>query len=242
MKAEQDRSALVTGVSAGIGANIAKFFLRRNWTVCGLSRRKPEIEDSRFSWYPCDLSDPKALASLTPRLAGPYDAIVHNAASSGAIGPACSLPLETWREAFEVNFFAPLGLTQHILPHCRPNACFIFLSGGGSVTPKPFVGPYAVSKLALIKLAEQLAIEYPSFRFYAMAPGAHDTKLFEEQNSMTSGPLPRFADFVEVERLLETFLDDTSGRLRGKLVHVRDSIEDLLSVRDGGTIRRVERS
>ena len=92
------------------------------------------------------------------------------------------------------------------------------------MTPKPFVGPYAVSKLAVTKLAEQLALEYPSFRFYALAPGAHNTKLFDEQNSMSSGPLPRFVDFADVERLLETLLGDTDGRLRGKLIHVRDDV------------------
>ena len=239
MTAAGSKHVLITGVSAGIGANIAQFFLRQGWTVYGLSRRTPAFQDTRFIWQQCDLTDPAAIAAWAAGDVA-FDAIVHNAALSGALGPGLGIPMAAWREAFEVNFFAPLDLTQRLIGHCRPNACIIFLSGGGSVTPKPFVGPYAVSKLAVTKLAEQLALEYPEFRFYGLAPGAHNTKLFDEQNSMSSGALPRFAEFADVERLLDTFLADTTGRLRGRLVHVRDDIEKMLAAPEAGMIRRLE--
>jgi NAD(P)-dependent dehydrogenase (short-subunit alcohol dehydrogenase family) len=241
MMAAAGSNAVITGVSVGIGNNLARFLLREGWSVYGLSRRKPDIEDAQFFWRQCDITDVEAIASLTQRLPATIDAVVHNAGASGGVGPGLDIALEAWRAAFEVNFFAPLNLTKQIVQRCRPNACFIFLSGGGSVTPKPFVGPYAVSKLAVTKLAEQLALEYRTFRFYAMAPGAHNTQLFAEQNSMSSGKPPPFGDFAQVERLLQTLIADSEGRLSGKLVHVRDDIEQLLSVRDGGTVRRVER-
>jgi benzil reductase ((S)-benzoin forming) len=241
MTATQPKHVIITGVSTGIGNNLAKFLLGQGWSVYGLSRQQPDLEGSHFFWRRCDLRDPAAVAAFVAHLPAAIDVVVHNAGASGAVGPALDLELAAWRDAFEVNFFAPLNLTKQVMQRCRANACFIFLSGGGSVTPKPFVGPYAVSKLAVTKLAEQLALDYPNFRFYAMAPGAHNTKLFEEQNSMTSGKLPPFADFADVARLLQTLIADTDGRLRGRLVHVRDDIEQLLSVPDGGTVRRVER-
>lgn len=241
MTAAAGRSVVITGVSVGIGNNLARFLLREGWSVYGLSRRKPDIEDAHFSWCQCDITDAQGVAAVMQRLPAALDVVVHNAGASGGLGPGLDIPLEAWRAAFEVNFFAPLNLSKHLIQRCRPKACFIFLSGGGSVTPKPFVGPYAVSKLAVTKLAEQLALEYPGFRFYAMAPGAHNTKLFEEQNSMSSGAPPPFADFAAVTRLLQTLIADTERRFGGKLLHVRDDLEQLLSVRDGGTIRRVER-
>ena len=102
------------------------------------------------------------------------------------------------------------------------------------------MGPYAVSKLAVIKLAEQLTLEYPSFRFSPWRR-EHDTELFREQHHLSREPLPRFAEFAECSaRFLERLMADTEGSLRGKLVHVRDDIEKLLAVPDSGSIRRVE--
>jgi NAD(P)-dependent dehydrogenase (short-subunit alcohol dehydrogenase family) len=108
------------------------------------------------------------------------------------------------------------------------------------VTPRPQVGPYAISKLALVKLAEQLALEYPGLRFYGLAPGAHPTKLFEEQRRVAT-TAPPFAHLSDVARLLHTLIADGEGRLNGRLIHIRDDIEKLLSLKDGGTVRRVER-
>ena len=241
MMAADGKHVIITGVSTGIGNKLTRFLLQEGWSVYGLSRRKPDIEASHFFWCACDITHPAAVAAAVQHLPATIDALVHNAGASGAVGPGLSIELEAWRTAFEVNFFAPLNLTKQVVERCRSNACVVFLSGGGSVTPKPFVGPYAVSKLAATKLAEQLALEYPRLRFYALAPGAHNTKLFEEQNSMSSEKLPPFAEFAAVTRLFQTLIDDTDGRLNGKLVHVRDDIEQLLSVPDGGTIRRVER-
>jgi NAD(P)-dependent dehydrogenase (short-subunit alcohol dehydrogenase family) len=237
----ETRNALITGVSAGIGNYLAKFLLQEGWFVEGISRREPDIRDVRFAWYGCDLGDAAAVASLAHRLSTPLDVVVHNAAVSGAVGPGLDIELTAWRAAFEVNFFAPLILSKHLLAHCSRNACVVFLSGGGAVTARPLVGPYAISKLAVVKLAEQLALEYPRHRFYAVAPGVHRTRLFEEQRQAVSAPPPQFADFAEVARLLQTLIADGGGRLNGKLIHIRDDIEKLLSVTDGGTVRRIER-
>jgi NAD(P)-dependent dehydrogenase (short-subunit alcohol dehydrogenase family) len=237
----EGRSAIITGASAGIGNHLARSLLHEGWSVYGVSRRMPDIVDPHFVWCECDIANAAAVASMVQRLPSTVDAVVHNAAVSGAVGPGLDTDLAAWRAAFEVNFFAPLNLTKHLVPRCRPNACIVFLSGGGAVTPRPFVGPYALSKLAVVKLAEQLALEYPGVRFYALAPGVHRTELFEEQRRATSAALPPFATFEEVARLLHTLIADVGGRLNGRLVHIRDDLEALLSVADGGLIRRVER-
>jgi NAD(P)-dependent dehydrogenase (short-subunit alcohol dehydrogenase family) len=234
------KRAIVTGVSSGLGKYLAEFLLQQGWSVAALSRREPQIRHSHFVWQACDLGDARAVDGVVEHLPAPIDLVIHNAAVSGGLGPGLEIDLAAWRHAFEVNFFAPLSLTKHLLARCRPNACFVFLSGGGAVTPRPRVGPYAISKLAVVKLAEQLALEYPGSRFYALAPGAHPTRLFEEQHRASSSPPPPFAALDQVARMLERLIDDTPGRLNGRLVHVRDDIEKLLSVPGGGTVRRVE--
>jgi 3-oxoacyl-[acyl-carrier protein] reductase len=241
MTPAEERNAIITGASAGIGNHLARALVADGWRVYGLSRRRPDIIDPRFAWCECDLGDAAAVASVLQHLPSSVDAVVHNAAVTGGTGPGLEIDPAAWRAAFEVNFFAPLDLTKRLVPRYRPNACVIFLSGGGAVTPRALVGPYALSKLAAVKLAEQLALDHPGLRFYALAPGIHRTALFAEQQRATAAPQPPAATFDEVARLLRVLIADTDARLNGKLVHIRDDIETLLGVPDGGLVRRVER-
>ena len=51
------KHAVVTGVSSGIGAAIAERLLADGWSVLGLSRRKPTLDDDRFDWGETDMAD-----------------------------------------------------------------------------------------------------------------------------------------------------------------------------------------
>ena len=240
MAPESANQVLITGVSRGIGEIIARFFLGRGWTVHGLSRSPPALSDPRLVWHRVDLRNAEDLERVLGKLAGPLDCVVLNAGMLGPMGTSLEIPIAGWRETFDVNFFTPLAIIKAVLPKCTPNAYLIFLSGGGAVTPLSGVGPYALSKLAIVKLVEQLSLEEDRARFYAMAPGAVDTKIFREHHARSGGDMPKFTTPGEIETLLGQFLEDRDGRLNGKLVHVRDDVAKLLSVRDGGFVRRVE--
>lgn len=206
-----------------------------------VSRSQPRIRHGRFFWERCDISDPVAVNRVFAGITETFSCVVNNAARGGPVGPSLQIPLWQWRKTFEVNFFSHLDIVGHAIEHCNPGACFIFLSGGGAVTPRPFLGPYATSKLAITKLVEQLSLEYKKFRFYAVAPGTHDTRILRELFRGLQRTPPRFTDFEDVERLLETLVNDRGGRLNGRLLHVRDDVRALLSIEDGGYIRRVEK-
>ena len=240
MAPNETTNVLITGVSRGIGETIARFFLANGWVVHGISRSEPRIKDSRLVWHRADVGNTDELRRVLGELPGPFDCVVENAGMLGPIGRSLEIPMDGWRTTFDVNFFAPLTITRGILAKTNPNACFIFLSGGGAVTPVSGVGPYALSKLAIVKLVEQLSIEEDRFRFYAMAPGAVDTEIFREHHARSGGAVPRFTTADEIEALVAKLLADTERHLNGKLVHVRDDIHKLLSVPDAGHVRRVE--
>src|SRR3989338_8712956 len=240
MAPDRAEQAIITGVSRGIGEIIARFLLKKGWTVHGLSRGEPGTRDPQLRWHRAGLGNAAEIDRVLGGLAGPFDCVVLNAGMLGPMGKSLEIPLAGWRETFDLNFFAPLSFTRALLPKCRSNACFIFLSGGGAVTPLAGVGPYALSKLAIVKLVEQLSLEESRARFYALAPGAVDTKIFREHHARSGGDMPKFTTPGEIETLLGQFLEDRDGRLNGKLVHVRDDIAKLLSVPDGGFVRRME--
>ncbi len=241
MASRTARTVFLSGVSRGIGDGLAGFFLRRGWRVLGVSRTKPRITHPAFTWRRCDITNPAAVARLFRGRRRRFDCVIANAATGGPVGPALSIPGASWRAVFDANFFSHLEVARHAVRHARPGAAFIFLSGRGAVSPRPFAGPYAISKLAVTKLAEQLSGEYPRFRFYAISPGAHDTRMARAHLRALGESAPEPLPFVLLERLILRLIKDRSKRLSGRLIHVRDRISRLLSLPEGGYIRRIEK-
>lgn len=235
------RHVFISGVSRGIGAAMARFFLDQGWSVFGVSRGTPSLQHQAFTWKRCDIARPTDVRKVFSRMTQRFDCIIGNAATGGPIGRSLSIPLRQWRRAFDVNFFSHLEVVRHAVRRAKPGAAFIFLSGRGAVSPRPLAGPYAISKLAVTKLAEQLASEYPRFRFYAIAPGAHDTRMAREHLRLLKEPTPEAAGIRPVAALLDRLIGDRKGRLNGRLIHIHDNGARLLSIPEGGYIRRREK-
>ena len=84
------RTALVTGVSSGIGQAVAQRLISDGWQVVGVSRRRPTARPG-CRWIEADLADPGAAVEVAAR-AGRLDAVVHAAG---------------------LQFSAPLGKLEH---------------------------------------------------------------------------------------------------------------------------------
>src|SRR3954471_14743046 len=97
---ERARRALVTGVSSGIGAAIAKRLLAEGWNVVGFSRSKPAFAAEAFTDKAIDLADRWALAKALKELE-PLDAIVH-AAGILRVGRLGELDPENAREMWRL--------------------------------------------------------------------------------------------------------------------------------------------
>ena len=56
-------TALITGVSSGLGHGLARVYLDRGWHVLGTSRRTPDdlVGRDRFDFHACDLTDDAAV-------------------------------------------------------------------------------------------------------------------------------------------------------------------------------------
>ncbi len=109
------------------------------------------------------------------------DNLINNAAMTGPTGKLEELNFSDFEETLQVNFLAPIFLTQLVLPcfQLQKKGTVINLSGGGATAPRPFFGAYGASKCALVRFTESLALEYPEFNFYSIAPGALKTPMME---------------------------------------------------------------
>ena len=91
-----------------------------------------------------------------------------------------SYPLDVLRDVYAVNVFAPLRLTQLLLPHLRPAGRIVFVTSDASVEAYEGWGGYGSSKAALDHIAAVLAVEHPEFRVYAIDPGDMNTRMHQE--------------------------------------------------------------
>jgi len=168
--------AVITGASSGIGFAAAKLFLRKGYTVYGLSRSG--VNDTEgITHIPCDLCDDERVGEAMRRIIaaeGGIDCLVNNA-GMGIAGPAEGAALDEARYIFEVNFFGAVKTIKAAAAIMRENGGgkIINVSSVAGVFPIPFQSFYSATKAALSIFSESADIEMRPFnvRVVAVLPG-----------------------------------------------------------------------
>jgi NAD(P)-dependent dehydrogenase (short-subunit alcohol dehydrogenase family) len=123
----------------------------------------------------------EALAAAVEVFA-PIDLVVNNASDLGPspLPTLASYPLGELRQVYETNVFAPLALTQLLLPSVSAaNGAVVNLSSDAAIEPYAGWGGYGSSKAALDQLSAVLGVEEPGIRVYAFDPGDMRTDMHQ---------------------------------------------------------------
>src|SRR5207245_1034234 len=122
------------------------------------------------------------------------------------------------RHVYAVNVFAPLRLTQLLLPHLRSGGRIVFVTSDASVEAYEGWGGYGSSKAALDQIAAVLAAEHPELRVYAVDPGDMNTRMHQEAfpgEDISDRPPPE----ASVPGLVEILTGSlASGRYRARAI------------------------
>jgi NAD(P)-dependent dehydrogenase (short-subunit alcohol dehydrogenase family) len=190
-------TVLITGTSAGIGAETSKVLAARGWrvfaTMRDLNKRIP-LERAlhqagvrgRVEFEQLDVTEPasirNALAAVLPRTGNTLDAVVHNAAVAAG-GAFEDVPPEDIRRVMETNFFGILELTRQLLPVFRAQrrGRIVIVSSEVAFTPQPANSIYCASKWALEGWADSLTYELKPFGIDVLLiePGPCRTSMWE---------------------------------------------------------------
>ena len=199
VKVLENRCAIISGASVGLGFEIAKKYLEagaslmicaRDETMLGKSalalKRIAGVGQSVVA-LPADVSKPRDVAALVDgglKEFGRLDILVNNAGVAGPSGAVESVDWEEWMRTVEVNLLGSVLLSRAVLPHFKHagSGKIIQLSGGGATKPMPMLSAYAASKAAVVRFAETLAEETRQHRIdvNAIAPGALNTRILDE--------------------------------------------------------------
>ena len=193
------RAAIVTGSSQGLGLAIARAFVDSGASVCLCARERQPLESAREELVrrggsaqrvlalQADVSRPDDAARVVAeacRAFGVVHVLVNNAGIYGPMGPTESVAWDDWVRAIEINLFGSVLMCRATLPHFKEHRYgkIIQLSGGGATNPLPGIGAYAVSKAAVVRFVETLALEVRTFGIdvNAVAPGALNTRLLDQ--------------------------------------------------------------
>lgn len=174
-------TALITGASRGLGAEIARQLAPTHDLLLGgrpsaeLDRLATELDGA--STFPVDLTDYEEVAGAVEAIAE-LDVLVHNAGVGSSLEHVAETPVEEWRHVLEVNLVAAAELTRLLLPALRSaGGHVVFINSGSGRNAKAGWAPYAASKFGLRALADALRAEEPTLRVTSVFPGRIDTDM-----------------------------------------------------------------
>ncbi len=232
------KSALVTGASGGIGADIARA-LHSAGAVVALSGTRVEPLEAlaaelgeRSHVLPCNLSDSEAVEAL-PKQAieamGAMDILVNNAGITRD-NLFMRMSDEEWAQVLEVNLTSTMRLCRGALRGMMKSRWgrIINISSIVGTTGNPGQGNYAAAKAGMVGMSKSLAYEVASrgVTVNCVAPGFISTpmtdKLNDDQKAAINVKIPagRMGTPEEIAAAVLYLASNEAGYVTGATLHV----------------------
>lgn len=230
------RWVLVTGAALGVGAEVCRTLAAKGWdivihyrysreeaeSVAALCRKEgvqAELVQGDFS----SVSQTEAFISeYRTRFSDETHALVNNVGAY-LVASALETTSEQWLSLFQSNFFAPVFLTQSLIPSLQAHRGSIVnlgISGLHKVRTDIAATAYCLTKLSLLGYTRSLARELAStgVRVNMVSPGqlANTVDLTEDLRL----PMGRLGTLEEVARAIAFFIDPASSYITGQNLEV----------------------
>jgi 3-oxoacyl-[acyl-carrier protein] reductase len=165
-----------------------------------LERARGELVGKGHKIFALDVADESGWKRLAPSL-GDVRGLVCAAAVIDPIGPLGTYSVDAFRRTIEVNLVGTLLAIEACLPGLRASrGAAVGFSGGGATAPLPRFDAYAASKVAVVRLCENISAELAGsgVRVNCVAPGFVATDI--HQSTLAAGPELVGADYFKRTR------------------------------------------
>ncbi|MDT5143929.1 MAG: SDR family oxidoreductase [Mycobacterium sp.] len=239
MGAMQDKVALVTGASSGLGAETARLLSRQGATVFGLGRDSGRLGDvfaevERGAYASVDIAYAQACRDAVERCVrefGGLDVLV-NIAGRHQMRRTESMTDDDWAEDLAVNLNGPFYLCRAALPHLlERGGSIVNVSSIAGVEGQAYSAGYCAAKHGLIGLTRALAVEYTAdrLRVNAVCPGGMLTPQIEQFSAPDNANFdlimrtasPRgFMQPLDVANVIAFLASDAAAAIHGAVYRV----------------------
>ncbi|MEK7362745.1 MAG: SDR family oxidoreductase [candidate division NC10 bacterium] len=236
--------ALVTGASRGLGRAFALALAEAGADLALAARSVDDLQrtaeeaakyDVRAEAFRADMREAgeiEALVEGATRAFGRIDVLVNNAGISGAEKPVLDVARQEWEEALAVNLLGPALLARAVARGMveRRQGRIINVASIAGLAPVSRLGPYCVSKAALIQLTRVMALELArhNVQVNALCPGYFRTPMNETFFATPKGqavvqqaiPMQRLGDPKELAPMVVFLASEASSFMTGSVVVV----------------------
>lgn len=236
--------AIVTGANRGIGYSILRTLAASGWNVIAVCRIKSDdferkVRDLSIKYnvelciYELDLFDEESIKKFAQYLVASkteIDALINNAGiATGATLMMTSV--ETLKQIFQVNYYAPVLLTQYIVKWMiRKNKQGSVVNIGSVAALDAMDGftAYGSSKAALMHASKIWAKELSTYgiRINCIAPSSINTEMASQMDEKTKRVLEekcfmhRMGEVDEVASLVLFLISEQSSFINGQIIRI----------------------
>jgi NAD(P)-dependent dehydrogenase (short-subunit alcohol dehydrogenase family) len=241
----EDKVALVTGGSRGIGESIARALGQSGARVAIASRKEEGVREAAerlraagvevepFACHMGKEAEVDALVKAVVARFGRLDVLVDNAATNPYFGPLVGADDRAIEKTFEVNvkgyFYAARAVARHLVDRGAPGSLVLITSILG-MEAAPLQGVYGMTKASVISMTRTFALELgPSkIRVNAIAPGFVETRfsqvLIQDPDivgrMISRTPLGRYAQPDEIAGAALYLASDAASFVTGHVLVV----------------------
>ena len=235
----ENKKALITGASRGIGKEITDLFLSEGAEIWGLDYRNPddlenriEKAKSKLHWITADLSDLNAVDKVIENAikeSNGFDILVNNAGITKD-NLSFRMSMEEWQKVIDINlsaaFFTARTVGRDMIR--KRTGSIINMASVVGIHGNAGQTNYSASKAGLIGMTKSLALETASrgIRVNAIAPGfiATDMTAVLPENvkeaMMEKVPLKRMGTPKDISMAALFLASDDSVYITGQVLPV----------------------
>jgi NAD(P)-dependent dehydrogenase (short-subunit alcohol dehydrogenase family) len=225
----EQRVAIITGASQGIGAGLVDGYRQRGWAVVANALTIRPADDPAVLTVEGDVSEPATgdrIVAAALRRFGRIDTLVNNAGVY--IGKAFTdYTVADYATVVSVNLTGFFTMTQRVIPELLKHSAGHVVNMAATVAENPDsavpAALTALTKGGLAAVTRSLAIEYADrgIRVNAVSPGIIQTPLHDPDSYAASAALVPMGRVGQVSDVVEGVLFlESSGYITGEILHI----------------------
>ncbi len=238
----ENKIALVTGGSRGIGFTTAKLFAHEGATVIITSKNQEQLDKAKQEFgdifaIKADITKEKEVKNLIETIINKYgriDILINNAGVLPRFKMLHEISEEEWNETIDVNLTGQFRISKYVIPHMQKNGGGTIVNMSSDAGLKAFenfhADAYSAAKAGLILLTKCWALEYAKdkIRVNCICSAVVDTDMTKSlwlspsniESTRKEHPLERIGKPIDIAKASLYFASDDSSWTTGAILAV----------------------